>query len=352
MAEQRRRQTLGDVARLAGVSLTTASMALADSPRVAAATKEKVRAAAEQLQYVPHSAGQALRANRVGALAVVVPHSTQHFFSHPVLIDLLEGIMSVANKRGIVTILSTSDDEDDVDSAYTRISRGRRADGVIVVAAAATDAHAAQLARAGYPVVIVGRAPQLPGVSSIGVEDVDGAYQATKHLIDKHGASRIAHVSGPLQHQSAVDKRDGFIQALREAGLALNPRLLFEGDYTEQSGWKAAQELLPQLDDFDAVFCANDQMAMGLLQSFREARVDVPGRIALVGYDDHPVIRFARPALATVGADMVGVGAAAADRLLQIVDGGDEPPVHTLLPTTLIPRASCGCATNPVRTTP
>lgn len=343
MAEQRRRQTLGDVARLAGVSLTTASMALSDSPRVAAATKVKVRGAAEQLSYVPHSAGQALRAQRVGAIAVVVPHSTQHFFSHPVLIDLLEGIMSVANRRDLMTVLSTSNEEDDVDSAYARISRGRRADGVIVVAAASTDVHAAHLSRAGYPVVVVGRSPLLASVSSVGVDDVGGAYEATHHLIERHGATRIAHVSGPLHHQSAVDKRDGFVAALRDAGLNLNPRLQFEGDHTEQSGWKVAQELLPLLDQIDAVFCANDQMAMGLLQSFREAAIDVPHRVALVGYDDHPVIRFAQPALATVGADMVRVGAMAAERLIEIVESGDQDPVHTLLPTTLLARASCGC---------
>ncbi|MDQ6686320.1 MAG: substrate-binding domain-containing protein [Actinomycetota bacterium] len=305
-----------------------------------------MRSAAEKLSYVPHSAGQALRARRVGAVAVVVPHSTQHLFAHPVLIDLLEGIMSVANRRGLMTILSTSDDEDDVDSAYTRISRGRRADGVIVVAAAATDVHAAQLSRAGYPVVIVGRSPLVPSVSSFGVDDVSGAYDATRHLIERHGAARIAHVSGPLHHQSAVDKRDGFVAALRDAGLTLNPRLQFEGDHTEQSGWKAAQELLPLVDQTDAVFCANDQMAMGLLQALRDASVDVPSRLAIVGYDDHPVIRYAQPALATVGADMVRVGVEAAERLIEIIESGDAEPVHTLLPTHLLLRASCGCSSD------
>ena len=338
-----RRQSLGDVARLAGVSLTTASVALSGSPGVAADTRRRVEQAAEQLGYVPDSAGRALRSRRAGALAVVVPHSTRHFFSHPVLVDLLEGVTSVANEHDLITILSTSATEEDEETAYNRVTRGRRADGLIVFAAATTDIHAAQLARAGYPVMFVGRAPLMPDVRSVGLDDVGGAYAVTQHLIEVHGARRIAHISGPLRHQSAVDKRDGYVAALRDAGLTINPRLQIEGDYTEQSGWKAAHELLPHLSTFEAVFCANDQMAMGALQVLQEAGAWGPGGVYLVGYDDHPLSRFVRPALTTVSADLVNVGREASARLLRVMGGEDVRPLHASLPTQILIRGSCGC---------
>jgi DNA-binding LacI/PurR family transcriptional regulator len=337
------RPTLNDVARLAGVSITSASMALADSPRVAAVTKIKVRKAAEDLDYVPHSAGRALRQQRVGAIAIVVPHSTGHVFAHPALLDLLQGITSVANEHDLVTILSTSESEEDEASAYMRIMRGRRADGVIIAAAASTDHRAVELAGAGYPTVVVGRAPQMPSLATVGVDDLGGGAMITRHLIESHGAARIAHVSGPLRHQSALDKRQGYVAALAEAGLSLSPRLQFEGDYSEESGMAAAQHLLPHVHELDGVFFGNDQMAFGAYQAFREAGVDVPGDLAVVGYDNHPMTRYTQPSLTTVAADMVGVGSLAAQRLLDLLETGNDRPVNTILPTELVVRDSCGC---------
>ena len=158
-----RRVTLSDVARLSGVSITSASMALADSPRVAADTKIRVREAARSLGYVPHSAASSLRSQRVDAVAVVVPHDTRHVFSHPYLIELIEGIVSTANERDVNTILSTARTGSDETSAYSRIMRGRAAAGVIVAAASTTDDNLVEIVRAGYPVVVVGRSGVTPG---------------------------------------------------------------------------------------------------------------------------------------------------------------------------------------------
>jgi LacI family transcriptional regulator len=191
--------------------------------------------------------------------------------------------------------------------------------------------------------MLFGRAPLMPDVPSVGIDDAGGAYAVTRHLIEVHGARRIAHVSGPLGHQSAVDKRDGFIAAIRDAGLTINPRLQVEGDYTELSGWKAGQHLLAHTEALDAVFCANDQLAMGALQSLREGGASVPADVRLAGYDDHPLGPYIQPALTTVGADMVNVGREAALRLLRILDGDTTQPGHTLLPTHLVVRTSCGC---------
>ncbi|MCU1471786.1 MAG: LacI family transcriptional regulator [Glaciihabitans sp.] len=336
------RTTLADVARLSGVSKTSASMALADSPRVAAETKVRVRAAARQLGYVPHFAASSLRSQRVDAIAVVVPHDTQHVFSHPFFIDILEGVLTKANENDISPILSTARTASDESSAYSRILRGRMASGVIVAAASTTDQNVAAIADAGYPVVVVGRSPKLPGIVTVGVDDQGGAQLAVEHLISVHGAKRIGHVSGPLNHQSAIDKRVGYVQALSDAGLELNPRLQYEGDYTEESGAAAARALLPEIGNCDALFFANDQMAVAAMEFFASHGVTVPDQLRIVGYDDHPTLRYSHPAITTVRGDMVEVGVQSMTKLMQLL-AGDTDVENLELPTELVVRESCGC---------
>ena len=189
---------------------------------------------------------------------------------------------------------------------------------------------------------MVGRTPQAPGTVTVGIDDIAGARAAVGHLVEAHGSRRIGHVSGPLNHQSSIDKRAGYVQALSAANLSVDPRLQFEGDYTETSGRAAAHALLPEIGNCDAIFFANDQMAVAALDVFAAAGVNVPGAIRVVGYDDHPMLRHTRPALTTVGADMVEVGAQAMLRLIKLMTG--EQPVENLeLPTQLVIRESCGC---------
>jgi LacI family transcriptional regulator len=338
-----RRSTLKDVARLAGVSLASASMALSDSPRVSAATKEAVRTAAGQLGYVPHAAGRALRSRRVGAIAVVLPHSSEHVFSHPTLTALLEGIVSVAADRDLSTVLSTSRTERDEASAYQRFMHGREADGVIVAAAAVADANVIQLVRSSYPVVLVGRAPHLTEATAVGLDDLHGGEVATKHLLEVHGVRRIAHISGPLGHQSAQDKLTGYQAALVGAAIAPDPALVVEGDYSDGGGYEAVEELFRRKTPFEAIFAANDQMALGASEALRAHGLAVPGDVPLVGYDDILLARYADPPLTSVQGDMAAVGALAATRLLDLVDGHPAEEHLTLLPTGLVVRRSCDC---------
>jgi len=333
---------LADVARLAGVSKTSASMALADSSRVASETKVRVRKAAAELGYVPHFAASALRSQRADTIAVVLPHVSRHVFSHPVFIDLLEGISTAANDLDLSVLLSTARSAEDESSAYSRIIRGRQAAGVIVAAASTHDPNPRDVHDAGYPVVVVGRLPRSSDVASVGIDDIGGAKAVIGHLIETHGARRIGHISGPLDHQSSIDKRDGYVAALADAGLSIDPRLFFEGNYEEASGREAALFLRPHLQPGDAMFFANDQMAMGAIEEWRRAGVRVPEDVRIVSYDNHPMSRHASPPLTTVGADMVGVGETALKQLNRLIRGETNlAPIE--FPTNLIVRQSCGC---------
>jgi DNA-binding LacI/PurR family transcriptional regulator len=318
-------------------------MALSDSPRISAETKKAVALAASQLRYVPHSAGRALRSRRVSAIAIVLPHSSQHVFSHPTLTDLLEGIVSVAADNDLSTILSTSRTDEDEASAYRRFMQGREADGVIVAAAAVADANIIELARSGYPIVIVGRAPHLPRSVTVCLDDCHGGEAATRHLLDVHGVRRIVHISGPLGHQSAQDKLSGYRTALMASAIAPDPDLEIEGDYSDESGAQAVQQLVRRGTNFEAIFAANDQMALGARDALRAHGLAIPGDVLLAGYDDIPLARFVEPALTSVQGDMAAVGSVAARRLLALIGGSDPGELTTLLPTELVVRSSCGC---------
>ena len=343
MAQAVGRVNLKDVARLAGVSAAAASMALSGSSRVSAETKVTVAAAAAKLRYVPHSAGRALRSQRVNAIAVVLPHSSQHVFSHPTLTALLEGIVSVAAEHDLTTILSTSRSEADEASAYRRLLQGRVADGVVVASAATADANIIELAGSGYPIVIVGRAPHLPRAATVCLDDCRGGELATRHLLAAHGVRRIVHISGPLGHQSSQDKLAGYRAALMARAIAPDPSLEIEGDYSDVSGAQAVERLLAQGTPFEAIFAANDQMALGARDALRAHGMAVPGDVPLVGYDDIPLARYVEPALTTVQGDMTAVGSAAARRLLALIGGQEPDELSTLLSTDLVVRHSCGC---------
>jgi DNA-binding LacI/PurR family transcriptional regulator len=321
-------------------------MALADNPRVSAATKKAVQVAASRLGYVPHSAGRALRSRRVNAIAVVLPHSSQHIFSHPTLTALLDGVVSVATDNDVSTILSTSRTEDDEAWAYKRFMQGREADGIIVAAAAVADANVIGLARSGYPMVIVGRAPHLSGVTTVGLDDRHGAEAATSHLLTVHGVERVAHISGPLRHQSAQDKLTGYRNALMASAIAPDPGLEVEGDYSDESGADAVRELILRKTRFQAIFAANDQMALGARDALKGVGLAVPNDVLLVGYDDIPLARYVEPSLTTVQGDLAPVGATAASRLLDLIRSGQPSEPATTLPTQLVVRNSCGCRLN------
>jgi DNA-binding LacI/PurR family transcriptional regulator len=337
------RLTLQDVARLAGVSASTASIALAGSDRVSPSTREAVLRAAAQLNYIPNSPGRALRSRRAGAIALVIPHTSHHVFTHPVFMDLLEGITAVANERELMTILSTGLNAEGDAPAYLRIMQSHQADGVIVASASANDENIDRLVASGYPVTLIGRRPHRPNLHCVGIDDLTGSRRATEHLIATHGLRRVAHIAGPLAHQSAIDKLDGYRTALGKAGIAYDESLVVESDYTQEGGYVTCMRLLDGGRP-DAIFAANDQMALGAIEAMRERGLDAPRDIAIVGYDDIDLARVMQPQLTTVRADLVEAGRLAAERLTKLLDGEEPTPVQTELPTTVVIRSSCGCS--------
>ena len=345
-----RRATIRDVARTAGVSIATVSLALSDHPDVAEATRQRVKEVADLLGYNPSAVGRALQARRTNAVGLVIPHSSQHVFSHLYFMEIMAGVSEVLNASGKTLVVSTSPAEDEEEAAYVKILRSQQVDGVIVASAALSDDNIARLRASGYPMVFIGRYPFDPTMPSVGIDDFGGAYQAVSHLL-AHGHTRIAHISGPLAHLSALDRYEGYAQALLEAGVVPRPEYCYEGDYSEEAGQAGMQALLALHDPPTALFAANDETAVGAIAVLREAGIEPGAAFPIVSFDDVVIARLITPPLTTVRQPMRLLGMEATRLLLDIMQGRAPEHLQISLPVELVVRRSCGCAGSAPNTT-
>jgi DNA-binding LacI/PurR family transcriptional regulator len=318
-------------------------MALADHSRISAKTKDAVRKAAADLGYVPSSVGRALRNQRAGAVALIVPNTSQHVFGHSYFMHLLTGISVAANARDVQVLVSTTADSGDTDgvAAYERVVRSRSADGAIVTSAAITDRGLEALVATGLPVVLIGNFPYLDSAMTVGIDDIAASGEITDHLIGAHGRSRLVHVTGPLDHQTGIDRRDGFLAAVAARNIAEDATIV-DGDFSEESGRRAVEKLLADSVRFDGIVFANDDMAFGGLTVLKSKGIRVPEEVSIVGFDDFGLSRLTTPSITTIRVPAEEMARIATERLFDLIDGEGSGPDRQLLPVELILRQSCG----------
>lgn len=336
--------TLKDVAERVGVTSAAASMALSDHSRISAKTKDAVRKAAADLGYVPSSVGRALRSQRAGAIALIVPDTSQHVFGHSYFMHLLTGISAAANAHDVQVVLSTTSDSGEAGEivAYERVMRSRSADGAIVTSAAVTDAGLGVLVATGLPVVLIGNFPYLADAVTVWIDDVAASREITNHLLNIHGRSRLVHVTGPLDHQTGIDRRRGFLSALEDQGVE-TAAIIIDGDFSEESGRRAVKQLLDENVEFDGIVFANDDMAFGGLAELKGHGIRVPEDVSMVGFDDFGLSRVTTPGITTMHAPAEEMARIATELLFELIDGTAIGPSQRELPVTLTLRQSCGC---------
>lgn len=354
----RKSVTLKDVAARVGVTSAAASMALSGHERISEKTRAAVKQAADELGYVPSSAGRALRSQRADAVALIVPNSSTHVFGHLYFMHVLTGMSTAANAHDAQVIVSTNADTSSGGVAYERVMRSRTADGAIVTSAAIDDDHVQTLVASGLPVVLIGNYPHLARAVSVGIDDVVATEQLVDHLVAVHGRRRLLHVTGTLDHQTGLDRREGFRRAADRHGLT--DVSVIEGDLSEASGVAAVEQLLAGSRDEDelpdGIVFANDDMAVGGLRVLRRAGVRVPEDVSVVGFDDFGLARVTTPGVTTVRVPAEEMGRIATERLFDLVDGtrGDDADAdrHTELPVEIVLRGSCGCDDDTEHPTP
>jgi LacI family transcriptional regulator len=327
--------TLEMVGALAGVSRATVSRVVNGSPRVSEEVVHAVRAAIVELGYVPNRAARSLASKQAHAIALVVPEDMSRLFGDLYLASIIGGIHNRLEASDYVLNLMVASAR--ADGKTMRYLQGGNVDGAIVISHHTDDTFLSTLTQT-LPVVFGGRpAVRVKGGHVVDVDNVAGSRTATEHLVTR-GRKRIATITGPQTMPGGIDRLTGFLATLEDAGLVPGP--IVEGDFTLRSGTEAMREVLSQDPHIDGIFVASDMMAAGAMTVLRSKGLTVPDDVAVVGYDDSAAALTTDVPLTTVRQPSETMGVAIASILIDVLNGVEDHPRTTLLPTELVVRSS------------
>ncbi len=324
--------TIKDVAREAAVSVATVSRALNGHDSVTPATREHVGAIAKRLRYVPHGAARSLITRRTETLGVVLPDLYGEFFS-----ELIRGIDCVAREHGLHLLVSSSHGSASETGAALRALSGR-VDGILIMSPHAAATHLADDLPVTTPVVLMNTRSHDGDYLSLAIDNHGGAWAMVEHLVGA-GYRRIALIGGPTDNFDAQERLRGYREALEHFASGSVAQVL-EGDFSEKSGHAAGLAIAAMAKRPEAVFAANDMMALGCLRALRDAGLHVPRDVALAGFDDIPIARFIAPGLTTMRVNISELGGRAARALIAGLTGTKNAATHQVLAPELVVRAS------------
>lgn len=335
----KKRSTSLDVAKLAGVSRTTVSFVLNDivGVSISAATRKRVLDAAKKLNYSPNVAGKKLVSGKSYTIGLVLCQSPEQIFTDAFLPQVILGVEQAALQQGFHVLLKPVDPNDI--GGYARLIAENHVDGILLSGPRRDDAALMNLHQQRVPVLLMGQLPNTD-IPFVDVDAIAGAELAVNHLIEL-GHQYIGMITNaPMDYTSAQQRRDGYTRALKNAKLPVNPALIKEGNYTPSSGFEAMKALLELTPRLTAVFVASDVVAMGAMLAIKEAGLQIPTDIALVGFDDIPLAEYYDPPLTTVRLPAFGLGWAGGERLIRIIQGEGLNDTSLLLESKLITRQS------------
>lgn len=330
--------TIKDVARLAGVSISTASIALSGKGPVSAETRERVVAAAKKLRYRPNALARSLATSNSRIIGLVLPDLRDPYFH-----EIASGVERVAWDAGYTLLLADTNRSASKENAVIEAFRSHRVDGMILAGSGREGALGPLLDPGDRtPTVVLGR-HQAP-LPSVRVDNVAAGRIATEHLL-RMQRQRLCFVGGPSDLTTSIDRATGFQEAMRAANRPLDFAYVTEADFTPEG---ARHAMLALLDNLawqgkklpSGVIAANDQMAIGVLQALRSRGLAVPDQVAVIGIGDIPTATYVEPPLTTVALPTREMGEAAMELLLGLISGEKAPREHVVLPVQLVRRGS------------
>ena len=307
--------TIYQVAERAGVSLSTVSRVLNGKASVNKVLKERVEKAVKELNYRPNSVARSLANNRTDSVGVLVPELNAPFFGD--LMQAVESTLRAADKHVIISV-GRNCLETEKDAVEFLISRN--CDALIMHAEALSDEYLLELNQSKLPVALVNRQVEGLPEACTSLDNEKGGYLATRHLLEL-GHKDIAYISGPTDKCDASLRLEGHRRALSEAGLPINPQLIFNGDYSEEDGKIGLLELMARDMPFTALVCANDWMASGAISCARDLGMSLPHDLSVVGFDDVVFAHHVFPRLTTVSNPIAEMAEMSAKYILNKVYG-------------------------------
>lgn len=336
------RVTIKDIAKASGSSITTVSLVLNNkAPHISEETRSRIKTLARSLGYRPNRVAINLQRQSTKTIGLIIPDINNSFFA-----ELIGGVESASQQSGYDLLLTNSNDRQKDEIQHIQALADRSVDGLIVVMSAESHGLREQesfqaLHDTGVPTVLLDCFSSAADFSTVTIDNSGGAELAVDHLI-KLGHRRIACVSGPRGPVTNEDRLTGYSTALERAGIKVENELIVEGDFRYQSGYAAAQLLLPHKPS--AIFCLNDLMAYGVVRALRERKIKIPKDISVVGFDDIFFSSVLEVPLTTVRQSIGNIGETAANVLINEVQDKTAEKRHIVLPPQLVVRKSTGIA--------
>lgn len=329
--------TIDDVAKQAGVSISTVSRVINRNIPVSEEAIARVEAVMKELKYVPRAAARNLASRKTNTLGLLLSDVLGDFFA-----PLLQGIERVADQTGYDLLISTAGRRGP-HAELPRALGNHNTDGLLVFSGVLTDEAIGQVYSQGLPMVLIHQSPPadllMPCVT---IENKAASREIVTHLIAAHQRRRIVLLRGLPTNDDSYWREMGYREALEMYELPFDPALVLPGDYSRHVAQASMTQILADGVPFDAVFTGDDEAAVGALMALHNAGKRVPEEVAVVGFDDQRLAEILTPPLTTVHAPTEQVGTEAARQLVKLIQTGQADPL-TLLPTELIIRRSCGC---------
>jgi len=308
--------TIKDIARLANVSVTTVSRVINNKPEgVSEETRQKILKLVKELGYQPNAIARGLVTKKTKTIGLIIPDISNPFFP-----DIARGVEDSAHIYGYNVFLCNTDDNLEKESEYIKALKEKYVDGIIFTSSSIPKhEHIIELVESGIPVVIMDRRVDSENIYGVFLDNYEGGYIATKHLIDL-GHRKIGCITGPLHTKSARERLEGYKKALLDSGIEIDEKLIFEGDYKIKGGITGAERLLKDNKDISAIFACNDLMAYGAYKTIRSFGYKIPEDISVVGFDDIQLSQILEPQLTTVRQPAYDMGLTAARMLIKLIE--------------------------------
>ncbi|RSX54392.1 transcriptional regulator [Bifidobacterium goeldii] len=326
--------TIRDVAKRAGVAVSTASRALGGGS-ASEATREKVRRAAEELQFVPNLSARRLTGGRSNVVALVAEEPTDFLFRDDFIVGILGQLSASLTRRNLLPFLSLVAPGDV--AGFEELMGKSGAEGVVAVSFHEGEQFAGSLRAMDKPIVFIGAPPKGYKAPFVDVDNYDGGYQAGRHLVER-GCRNIALIEGPKDMPTPRERTGGFLAALKENNL--EPVMVCSGSYEIENGQRSMERILSACPQVDGVFAHSDKIAAGVLQVLDKAGKHIPNDVAVIGFDDLQAARLLNPPLTTVAQPLNVVAEAATDMLVYRLEHGSWKVSSQRFPVRLIVRES------------
>lgn len=331
--------TIKDVAKKAGVSPSTVSRVLSNHPRISKETSERVKRIMEELGYHSNIMARSLVSNKTNTLGMILPRPAEELLQNHFFAENIRGLTTQASRNGYDILMTAGSTEQDEVEAVTRLVKGRRVDGIILLQSRRNDPLIAFLKKEGFPFVLIGRSPDDDSVPCVDNDNVQAAYDATLHLISQ-GHERIGFVSGPANLIVSQDRLEGYQKALAEHGLPARPEWIVEGEFLQESGYRAMSFIMNLPERPTALVVIDDIVTFGILRGLTELGFRVPDDLSLVSFNNIALSELSSPPLSTIDIGIYQLGYMASQMLIRVIEGEPLQTSRLIVPHRLIVRES------------